>query len=268
MWLNKYFQIIKISWQNTLVYRLSFLLWRLESIILFLTSYLFWLAVYKTNTSIANYTSANMFTYIIMILVLKNFIFGSKTNQVAEDIGTGSLNKYLLKPIQYFRYMYFWDIGDRISNVILLFFELIIIFFILKPPFFLQTDIYYLIFFTITIMLSMILYFYLSLIVSLTTFWYPEHNGWPQRFLFDTMMIFLTGGWFPLDILPKQIYTILEYLPTTYIRFFPLQIYLGKLSNIDLGRGLVIMAAWIFFCNYFLNLIWNKGLKKFTAVGI
>jgi len=265
---KKYLQIVKISWTNTLVYRLSFILWRLESIILFLGTYLFWLAVYHNSAQISSYNKTTMLTYIIGILILRNLVFSSRINQAAEDIASGGLNKYLVKPMEYFHWLIGIDLGDKIAQLFFLFFELIAIFLIFKPPFFIQTNIAYLIYFLISSSFSILIYFYLSLIISLTTFWYPEHNGWPQRFLFDTMIIFLSGGWFPLDILPLPIYRFLSLLPSTYLRFFPLKIYLGQLELKEIIKGLILMFLWIIILRRLTNFIWQKGLKTFTAVGI
>lgn len=257
-----------MSWQNSFVYRFSFLLWRLESIILFLSSYLFWLAIFQTNNQILSYNQQTMLTYIIGTLILRNLIFSSKISQIAEDIATGGLNKYLVQPIKYFNLIFALDLGERVSNILLLTFELLLIFLIFKPNLFIQTNIFYLLTFFACVLINIFLYFYLSLIISLTTFWYPEHAGWPQRFLFDTTMIFLTGGWFPLDLLPKPIMTVLEFLPSTYLRFFPLQIYLGRLSFVSIAKGFTIMVAWVLILNFLVKYIWQKGLKSFTAVGI
>lgn len=257
-----------MSWQNTLVYRFSFLLWRLESIILFLSSYLFWLAVYNENLQISGYTKPLMLTYIIGVLILRNFVFSNKISQVGAEISDGSLNKYLIQPIEYFRLTLAQDLGDRASNTFLLILELLIIYFLFKPPFFFQTSVIHLILFFFSIIGGVFIYFYLSFLVAITTFWWPEHAGWPQRFLFDTIIIFLTGGWFPLDILPKPIFNFLQFLPSTYLRFFPLQIYLGKVALNSILPGFIIMSLWVILLGFLVKRVWQKGLKSYSAVGI
>ena len=184
------------------------------------------------------------------------------------EISNGSLNKYLIQPIGYFYLTLAQDLGDRASNTFLLILELLIIYLLLKPPFFFQTNSLYLILSFLSLIGGIFIYFYLSFLVALTTFWWPEHGGWPQRFLFDTIIIFLTGGWFPLDLLPKPIFAFLQFLPTTYLRFFPLQIYLGKTALNSILPGFIIMFLWIILLGLVVNRVWQKGLKSYSAVGI
>jgi ABC-2 type transport system permease protein len=268
MWLKKYLQILITSWQNTFVYRLSLIMWQLESVILFLGSYLFWLAAFEQSQLIQAYDKTTMLTYIIGILVLRNIIFTSRTSQVAAEISTGELSKYLIRPLSYLKWMFTLEWADKISNLFFMAVELIVIFLLFRPPFFFQTNWLYLGLFGLSIIISIFLYFYLSLAISLTTFWYVEHNGWPQRFLFETTMIFLTGGWFPLDLLPKPVFNLLNWLPSTYIRYFPLQIYLGRLDNLSIYKGLFVTLIWTWVLSMLTKKLWQKGLKSYTASGI
>lgn len=267
-WLKKYLTIFKISWQNGFVYRLNFIVWRIRSIVLLLAIYFFWFAVYRFSKQIVGYDENMMLTYVIGTSIMWSLVLGSRSVDVSAEIGTGGLSNYLIKPINYFSYWLTRDFADKILNLIFLIFELGIIFLILKPPLLVQTDPFYLLSFLIFSLLSVLIYFYLSLIISLTTFWYPEHNGWPARFLFMVIVQFFCGGLLPLDILPKMIFNFLRLLPSAYFIFFPLQIYLGRASIGRILVGFIIMIFWIFILRYLVKLLWQKGLKSYTAVGI
>ncbi len=266
--LEKYLQIFRMSWQNTFVYRLSLLTWRLRSFITLLSLYFFWWAVYNFNQEIAGYTRDVMLTYIIGTSLMRSLIFSSRSNQVSADIAQGNLNNYLLKPVKYFGWMGALDLGDKMSDVFFLLFELILFYFLFKPPLLIQENFLYVVLFLLFSFLSMFIYFYLSLLVSMTAFWYPEHNGWPARFLFTVVIDFLCGGIFPLDILPGLIFQIFKLLPTTYFIFYPLQIYLGRVSVTNILSSLALMVFWIFSLNFIVNKLWKKGVKNYTGVGI
>jgi len=266
--LKKYLQGFKMSWQNTFVYRLNFIMWRLRTVILRLGAYFFWHAVYRFNNQIGIYDEKMMLTYILIGGILHSLVLGSRSINVSGEIGTGVLSNYLLKPINYFSYWLTRDLADKILNVIFVIFELGLIFLILKPPFFIQTDPFYLFAFVAFSILSIFIYFYLSLIISLTTFWYPEHNGWPARFLFQVTLRFLSGGLLPLDILPRLIFNFLRFLPPAYFLFFPLQIYLVKISLVEILTGFLVMIFWILSLRFLVKFIWQRGLRPYTAAGI
>jgi ABC-2 type transport system permease protein len=266
--LKKYLQVFRMSWQNTFVYRLSLLAWRLRSFIVLLSLYFFWLAVYGPDQEIAGYSKNVMLTYIIGTSLMRAFVFSSRSNQVAADIAQGSLNNYLLKPIKYFGWMSALDLGDKVSDLFFLSFELLIFFVLFKPPFLLQTNLTYLVLFFVFTFLSMFIYFYLSLLASMTAFWHPEHNGWPVRFLFTIVIDFLCGGMFPLDILPGILFQVFRLLPTTYFIFYPLQIFLGRVAFANIFASFLIMLFWIFVLNFVVKKLWEKGIKNYTGVGI
>ncbi len=266
--LKKYFQIFKISWQESLVYRFNFVVWRIRTVILRLSAYFFWYAVYRFNQNIGGYDEEMMLTYILASSLLHSLVLGSRSIDVAGEISTGKLSNCLLKPINYFFYWLSRDFSDKLLNLVFLIFELALIFWLLKPPFFLQTNLFYLFGFIGFSILSIFVYFYLSLIISLTTFWYPEHNGWPARFLFTVLLRFFSGGLLPLDILPRLVFNFLRFLPSSYFIFFPLQVYLGRVDRTGIITGFTVMALWIFILKFLVNLLWRRGLKSYTAAGI
>ena len=255
-------------WQTIFAYRLNFAMWRLRTVILRLTSYFFWYAVYRFNKQVGSYNESMMLTYILTGSILHSLVLTTRSARTAIHIASGDLNNFLIKPLNYFTRTLFLDLGGKAANLFFLFLEMIAIFLILKPPFFIQTNIIYLLGFIIISVLSLFLFFYLSLIISLTAFWYPEHNGWPARFLFNVSNRFLSGSLIPLDVLPVSIFNFLRFLPTSYFIFFPLQIYLGKISQSEILAGFFIMLFWVFILRILVKLIWSKGLKNYTAVGI
>ena len=113
----------------------------------------------------------------------------------------------------------------------------------------------------------MLTYFLLLFTVNAIPFWAPE-LGWGGHFLFTFVMAeFLSGVHFPLDILPINIQNILYLTPFPYLIFFPLQIYLGKITGIVALRGILISSAWIIGLWLLMNKIWKKGFKAYQAYG-
>jgi len=268
MKIQKYLQVFKIAWQNTLVYRLNFLVARFRAVVMLMSIYLFWLAVYKTNGKIAGYDKKTMLTYILGTTIMQSLILGSRSQDFASDIASGKLSNLLLKPIHCFNFLLSRDIADKIINVFSAFLELGSLYFLFKPELFVQKNLFYLFYFVVFSVLGVILFFNLSLLISLFAFWYPEHNGWPARFLFMTIIRFLSGGLLPLDVFPYPIYKILQILPSTYLRFFPLQVYLGRVDPSKIYSVLFLMTAWIVFLKIITKVLFKKGLKNYTAAGI
>jgi ABC-2 type transport system permease protein len=265
--LSKYIQIVKTSWANGFVYRFNFIMWRVRSVIQLLVVYFLWLAIFKEGGTIASYDKQTMLTYILGTAVLRSFVLGSRSIDIGQEIASGDLSNYLIKPLNYFANWLSRDFADKALNLIFVVVELTILVFILKPTLVLQSQFFYISSFFIAAVLAMLIYFFLSFLISSITFWYPEHDGWPARFLASVIIEFLSGGLFPLDIFPQAAFKVLRLLPPAYFLFYPLQVYLGRLSVQEVFLTIAVMVIWLGLLIKTAQLVWHKGLKTYAAYG-
>ena len=263
--MNKYWLVARNTWDEATTYRLSFIMWRIRMVTQLLTVYFIWASVMPQGGSLFGYSRELMLTYILGTQVITSLVFSSRTQEIAENINTGDLSTFLLKPIGYFKYWFFRDLGDKAMNLAFSVVELGLFFLILSPPLFIQSDFAILAFFTFSLFLAVILNFLIGCLMSMIGFWSSE--VWAPRFVFYVIISFFTGGLFPLDILPKPIFDFLGLLPFTYLQFFPLKIYLGQVAWLEILKGLIISGVWIGVLFFSLHLVWNKGLTKFSAAG-
>ncbi|MCG2691723.1 ABC-2 family transporter protein, partial [Microgenomates group bacterium] len=226
--MKKYWLIFRLSWQNALTYRLNFVMWRVRSIIGFLASYLFWLAIVKSNQSVAGYNPSLLLTYIFTAAFLRNLVFSNVSYSACVEIAGGDLSNYLIKPIGYFKNWLMRDMADKVLNLSFFSVEIIIFYFILKPQIVFTQHLFL---FLAVSLLAALLYFFLSFLISAYAFWHPEHNGWPLRFLFVMLLDFLSGASIPLDIFPPAIVKIFQFLPFSYLIFYPTQIWLNRVGS-------------------------------------
>ena len=78
---------------------------------------------------------------------------------------------------------------------------------------------------------------------------------------------FLSGGLFPLDILPLDFQKVLYFTPFPYLIFFPLQVFLGKVTGLALIKGILISFLWSIVLFYLMKRLWYKGLLVYRAEG-
>lgn len=264
---KKYFQVAKTSWSGGFVYRLNFVMWRVRNVVQLIAIYFLWFAVMSRNSTAFNYTTAQMLTYILGTSLIRALVFGQRSIDAQNEIGSGDLNNYLVKPIGYFKYWFSRDIADKLLNILFSIGEIAILLIWLRPEIYLQTNPLMLAGFLLASLLAMVMYFYFSFLVSMTTFWIPEENGWPQRFLIFVVLEFFSGGLFPLDILPPAVYAVIGKLPSAYFLNAPLQIYLGRFSATEMASTLLMMVIWIAVLRITANWTFRKGLKIYGAYG-
>jgi len=263
--MKKYIQIAKNTWDEALIYRTSFIFYRVRELLKLFSLYFLWYFVTSRNGDFFGYDQSGIITYLLISTFVGDFIFSTRTTAIASEINEGILTNFLVRPLSYLKYYFARDIGDKALNVSFALVEYAAFFAILRPPFIFQENFILILIFITSVLLGVILYFFISVLISLIGFW--SNEGWGPRFIFYQVIGFISGSLFPLDVLPKPLFALLELLPFPYLIFFQSKIYQGQLSGIEIGRGFLILILWIFIM-YFITLsVWKKGLRVYTAQG-
>lgn len=267
--MKKYLQVIKNTWQEYGVYRLNFLVWRLRSFIGFLTIYFFWGAVFGSRGEVFGWRQEQILTYILGVAFIRSIILSSRTIDVGGEINQGNLTNYLLKPLNFLSYWFSRDVADKTLNIFFTIIELTLFFLIVKPPFIIQTNFWFLAVCFVSILLSTVLYFYINFFLGVIAFWTPESwsGVWGPRFVFSIILEFFAGTLFPLDILPKPIFALIQLTPFPYLVFFPLKIYLGQVNFLQIFSGFSVCLFWLGIWYLIVEKIWRAGLRVYAAEG-
>lgn len=263
---RKYIAIIKITWQRALIYRFTVFSYRIGEIIEMVVLIFMWSAIYGQHDIIKGYTLPEMITYILVGNLINAVVRNWLAEVIARDIREGSLSQFLVKPIEYFRYVMAREIG-RIS---LTFFmsilsQMIIILFFLKI-FIFNVSVLNLALIIVMIILAFITELLISYLIGLIAFWTDEVNG--IHTTIDRLKKFFSGGYFPLSLLPVAFVNISFSLPFAYSFFVPAQIYLNKIDIATGVRGLFVQTAWILILYVIIKIVWKRGLKRYEGVGI
>lgn len=263
--MNTYFLVMRNTWDEITTYRFNFAMWRLRNVLQILTAYFIWFAVIPPNQNAFGYSHAQILTYVLGTSFLSAIVMSSRGHEIGETIVNGNLSIMLLKPVRFFSYWIARDIGDKLMNIVFSLIELTILVILLHPPLVFQTNGVYILLTIIAIFFAIILNFIISATLSMIGFW--SNDIWAPRFLFFVLASVFTGSFFPLDIFPKAIATVLEFLPFSFLIYFPIKIYLGQLSSSEIGIGFLTAFFWIIAGCVFLKFIWNKGLRSYEAYG-
>ncbi|KKQ52246.1 hypothetical protein A2865_02240 [Candidatus Woesebacteria bacterium RIFCSPHIGHO2_01_FULL_39_17] len=266
--MNKYLQVFKISFQQEFAYRLNFIMWRVRNVLQIFVVFFLWDTVFSFREGeLFGYDRDRILTYVFGLIFIKAFVLSARAQDVAGEIARGDIINYLLKPVSYFKYWLTRDISSKALNLIFAVFEFGILYLILKPPFYFQTNPFQILLSVVAICIAIYTFYLILFIVNVIPFWAPE-MGWGGHFLVTVILVeFLSGSLFPLDILPANLQNILSFTPFPYLIFFPLQVYLGKITGLLLLKGIVVSLVWIVILWFFMKWVWNKGFKAYQAYG-
>jgi ABC-2 type transport system permease protein len=260
-----YLQIIKDTWEEYMVYRLNFFLWRIRMVMQILVTYFLWWAIFSNRQVFAGYTESMMLTYILLSSVVRTIVLSTTTMEIGDIIHEGNLSNHLVRPFSFFSYYIARDTGDKLLNLLCSVVEVAVLLLILRPPIFIQGSPLVIVSAFAAAGLGMVLYFLYNMIFGFMGFW--TQDVWAPRFLSFVIMEFLAGSIFPLDILPKTLFFISKSLPFYYFLYFPLGIYLGKITGWDLVYGFAGACVWIGIFALAVRFLWSRGLHVYTAEG-
>ena len=263
--MTKYLRVTQNTINEVITYRVNFFLWRCRMVLQLLTAYFLWLIIIPQGQTLFGYTQASMLTYILLTQVFWSIVMASRAQEIGDNILSGDLSTFLIRPFNYFYYWIARDLGDKLTNIAFSIVEITILILVLKPPLFFQANPLIILVVILATIIGMGINFIISSLLSMIGFW--SQDIWAPRFLFYVIMGFFSGTLFPLDIFPKKAFAVLEFLPTTYLVYFPIKVYLGQLSQQQMFFGLCIGIMWIIIGYLILRFIWKKGLKGYGAYG-
>ena len=264
MALQKYWVLLKLSWQTGFVYRTNVILWRFRQFLSTLMALTVWQVIFSQQGSAFNYSGAEMTTYIFLAAFLQSFILATALNGLANRIYSGQFSFDLLKPINLYAYLGTEDLADKLKNVGFLVVETIILWFIFRPELSVPGwEIGAL--FAFWLAGGILLNFLVTLLFGAMGFWSPD--VWGPRFLFFIFVEFTAGKLFPLDILPELIQRIILWTPFPFFAFLQSQLFLEKLSSAEVWQYSGMLIFWIVLFALVVSAVWKRGIRNYDAAG-
>jgi ABC-2 type transport system permease protein len=265
--MRKYWHVINVGIQNTLVYRVNFLFRATFGLLPLFATISLWRTIYAGKEGeVAGYSLSQMISYYLVVTIVDALTAVYDDDwQIAADIRDGNINQFIVKPIDYLTYRFCLFTSTRIiyTGVALLPLGIFLFFhreFLVAPA-----DLMTLGLFLVSVALTALLQFFLSYTMALLAFWFLEIS----TFIFIVFAFeYLAGGHlFPLDILPPKLAQVLAWTPFPYQLFFPVSIYVGKTTGLAVLHGLLIQLAWVVAGYLLARFAWARGLRKYAAVG-
>jgi len=262
---RKYLKVVSIVYQEGAQYRLNYVLSFLCVIFPLLAVVFLWRTIFQDIQVIAGFTVSMMVTYYVMVALLTDFVSPYMDIDITEDIREGTLSKHLLRPISYRWYQFFEKMGTQLgySLVVLLVVAGFILLFAVDFHF--PTNPLYIALFLVSVGLSIILGTGLDYLFCLSAFWLEEDTG--PNYVLNYLVPILMGALFPLALLPDFVYHVVRFLPFKYLLYFPINIFLERVTLSEIGYGILMQILWIGAVYLLGAWVWRRGCQKYTARG-
>ncbi|MEK4554385.1 ABC transporter permease [Jeotgalicoccus sp. FSL K6-3177] len=258
----KILKIIGVYINILTVYRFQFISNFIVQLFQLILVIFIWEAIYTGNTqNIQGYTKNDMITYIFLVTFIGIVMNISFIFRQAKHIKDGQLSHFLIRPLSYILDLFSIFISQKIIEL-LIFILVISLLIALNVIDDLNFSWYSLLYFP----LSLILFFYFCKAFGDMTFWLV--HVWPLKPLFNSLFLLFGGGFFPLDILPTALFSVLQYTPFALFGFVNIQIIMGEVSLSKFVIYIIVTVAWLVFFILLEKFLWNKGMKKYEGIGL
>lgn len=261
--------MLNIGVQNSLTYRFNFLTRTLFGFIPLTAMLWLWRTIYEgkgADATVGTYTLAQMISYYLVVTVVDAFTAVSEDDwQIAADIKDGRISQFLLKPIDYLWFRLCLYFSGRLTYLAVAFVPVTLLILYLRQYFVLPPDGMTVAFFALSVLLTALLQFFLSYMMAMLAFWVLEVSTF--IFILYAFEYIASGHMFPLDILPPVVERALYFTPFPYQLYFPVGIYMGKVTGMQLITGLVMQAGWVVLAYLLARFAWQRGIKRYTAAG-
>ena len=262
---SKWARMLSVFIQDALMYRAVAVVWILTDTIPALVMPLLWLHSFNGRSHIAGFDPSQLTAYYLVLLFNTNLIQCHVHWDMAQDIKEGRFSAYLIRPFSYQGMQYLGFLGWRAMRTTLFlpiflgaafFFRAYLRWddYQISGAFFLSVVLGHLVSFFITYALGLLALYFVET-RSLFNFWYMP-------------LIIFSGQIAPIEMFPKVIQTVTYMLPFRYTIALPTEIFLGRLSPAQIQQGLLIQGGWIVIAYVLGAVLWRKGLKRFTGVGL
>jgi ABC-2 type transport system permease protein len=262
---KKYLTAYGIALQQVLQRRATLLMDRLGGIAIIVSLYYFWMALLGQRTSFLGYSKAQMLSYVLVMNVLRSFVFTGRGWELVQEISSGRISSYLVRPISYQGYSLALDLAQKTVHVLASLLEVGLLVAVVRAPVYAPGRPETWPLFLAAVALSSLLFFVLEFMVSSLAFWTSESGG--PLFCFELFLQFAAGTFFPLDVLPPALQKALALSPFPYMVFLPINIYLERLSLAQALRTLGVQALWLAVFAWAASAVWRTGLQSYAAEG-
>jgi ABC-2 type transport system permease protein len=263
--LKIYQRLWQVNWAEQWQYRANSIMYLLYWLVSPIVHLAVWTSIANANGAINGLTANDFATYYLLLLIVDQFTSNITIHIFAYKVQDGSLSGELVKPIHP---MLTSTLINNIAFKALMLAGFIPVWIILAIIF--KPDLSAVTWSGILIAipalaLGFMVNFLLSGVMSAVAFWTTRVFS-VNEFYFALFVLF-SGQFVPLQLMPKAIQVIAQYLPFQLQIYLPIQLLQNKLTPAEIAHGFIIGLIWLIIASVLFNRVWREGIKRYSAVG-
>jgi ABC-2 type transport system permease protein len=260
--MDVYFDIVKFNFLRFFAYPWEIVASILKRVVELFFLIFFWTLVIKSSNGQINLTQIVSYFFISMgIRDLVMSHWGPFGGEIGNEIKTGQINNYLIKPVSIIPTLYSISLGRNGMRVFLAITNLLIGIAIFPPKNLISVGLFF-IFFILALLIS----FAFNLFQG--TLYFHLTDAFGVRSAINNFVRILSGEMVPLFLFPFLLGQIIRFTP------FPSMVY-GPTIALSTSRidqtvlvNIAIGIFWAITLNFFVYRFWKRSIKNYEAIGI
>ena len=248
--------------KTAIMYRLSILIDMFSAVLTFFIQVTLWQALLKGDAS-GSTSFESMIPYIIIVYFTSTF---TKINnsEIARSIRDGSILYYLIRPVNYRKYLLCQMLGQNAFKACFNTFVIFCISALIYGLYPVESPLM-IIGFLISLCLGIGLMFEITYVCGLLAFWLQR--TWFIEWFLAAFIIFFGGSAVPLWFYPEFLQKVSLCLPFRYVSYEAINIYLGKYTIEDCLGKILISLIWLLALWGIGHLMWRAAQKRIEING-
>ncbi|TWT43245.1 hypothetical protein Pla111_21950 [Botrimarina hoheduenensis] len=271
---SAWWTIFRTCIEERLVYRGDFALGTLMRFLPIVTQVFLWTAVFASaktgDGAIRGYTRDDVVAYYLLTMLGRALSsMPGLASGIAAQIRTGEIKKFMIQPIDLIGFCLAARLAHKLVYYTVAIGPFALVFWLCGDYFPEWPSASRFAAFVLALGMGFALGFFLEATLGMIGFWFLEVSS--LLFVYMLFNFFFSGHMFPLEFLngslPKPLAAVLAYQPLQYLAYFPAAVYLGKLDDEAVLRGLALQAGWVLF--FFMTCRWSMhaGMKRYSGYG-
>lgn len=267
MTLNGYASLFLLELKRNLAYRVDF--WT-NLVLTFITEFtvlwFLWHSLYESSgaSTIGGLTVRELIFYMTLMFFIRRAIL-ARPLDVATDIYTGGLSRYLIYPRDYFAIKYTAQLAYTALLTIPLLVGVTATFYFGHHAGAFSISMTTSLKAGISLLIGHYLYFIVSLGIDVLAFWIDA--TWSTLVMWRLVVTLLGGAMFPLDFFSARCVRVLSFSPFPHVFSTPLRALLGQSIGTAWIVDTVVGVFWMAVLTVGVRMIHSRGLSRYTGVG-
>lgn len=257
-----YFDIIRFSFLRFFAYPWEIIASILKKVIEILFLILFWSLIVKGSDGQINISQ--IISYFFISMGIRDLVmshWGPFGGEIGNQIKTGSINNYLIKPISIIPTLYSISFGRNGMRVILAILNLIIGLVVFPPKNLISIALFVIFFIS-----AWSIAFAYNLFQG--TLYFHLTDAFGVRNALNNFIRVFSGEMVPLFLFPYTLGQIVRFTPFPSMVYGPTIALSTSVIDQTVILNIGIAIFWAVFLNIAVYLFWKRSIKNYEAIGI